>query len=335
MRRRKMKRQKQIIIISSLCLLLCLCVGYAAFNTQISLKAKGNVKDNSIDITDNIVTEGDGLYEDKYEEGRYVYKGANPNNYIKLGDDIYRIIAIETDNSIKVMKNESVTQMQWDNIQTCPSSLAYNNSVKYYKDGSFSVDNIIYTEPFDSILQQYGCNKWERPSSLNSYLNNDFYQTLSSDVTNSIMTHTFDIGAIDGTELSELIKGEKSKQWEGKIGLITYTDLLRSNSNMSEGCQNEYSLNSYIRACENFHDTTYIPEGAWTITSEGASGVRHTSMYFIINFSSSAYGEQRCAISSGECGEIILSLNDVYPVMYLNSSIISGSGTEIDPYIVK
>ena len=64
MRRRQMKKQKKIIIISSLCLLLCLSVGYAAFNTQLSLKAKGNIVDNSVDITDNVVTEGDGLYED-------------------------------------------------------------------------------------------------------------------------------------------------------------------------------------------------------------------------------------------------------------------------------
>ena len=47
MRRRKMKKQKRIIIVSSLCLLLCLCVGYAAFNTQLSIRAKGNIKDKS------------------------------------------------------------------------------------------------------------------------------------------------------------------------------------------------------------------------------------------------------------------------------------------------
>ena len=70
MRRKQLKTQKQIIIISSLSLLLCLCVGYAAFSTTLNLKAKGNIKDNSIDITDNVVTEGDGLYEDEYEEGR-------------------------------------------------------------------------------------------------------------------------------------------------------------------------------------------------------------------------------------------------------------------------
>ncbi len=33
------------------------------------------------------VITGDGLYADAYEEGRYVYKGANPNNYITFNDN--------------------------------------------------------------------------------------------------------------------------------------------------------------------------------------------------------------------------------------------------------
>ena len=37
-----------------------------------------------IDLTDDIATSGDGLYEDEYEEGRHVYKGANPNNYVSI-----------------------------------------------------------------------------------------------------------------------------------------------------------------------------------------------------------------------------------------------------------
>ena len=74
MRRRKMRRQKQIIIISSLCLLLCLCVGYAAFNTKISLKAKGNIK--KVTTASKLrklanAKSSDGLFADTYESGRY------------------------------------------------------------------------------------------------------------------------------------------------------------------------------------------------------------------------------------------------------------------------
>ena len=35
-----------------------------------------------------VVTTGDGLYKDEYEEGKYTYKGANPNNYITFNNEM-------------------------------------------------------------------------------------------------------------------------------------------------------------------------------------------------------------------------------------------------------
>lgn len=42
-RRQKGKRNKQIIMISTICLLFVMVIGYAAFSTSLSLKAKGNI----------------------------------------------------------------------------------------------------------------------------------------------------------------------------------------------------------------------------------------------------------------------------------------------------
>lgn len=42
-RRQKGKRKKQIIMISTICLLFVMAIGYAAFSTSLSLKAKGNI----------------------------------------------------------------------------------------------------------------------------------------------------------------------------------------------------------------------------------------------------------------------------------------------------
>ena len=87
------------------------------------------------------VTTGDGLYEDTYEPGRYVYKGANPNNYITFNNEEWRIIAVEADGTLKVIRNESIGAMAWDETNS---------------------------------------NNWERPATLNTYLNNDYYNTLST-----------------------------------------------------------------------------------------------------------------------------------------------------------
>ena len=42
-RREKSKKIKQTTLTITFCILLCLCVGYAAFNTNLTMKAKGNI----------------------------------------------------------------------------------------------------------------------------------------------------------------------------------------------------------------------------------------------------------------------------------------------------
>ena len=50
------------------------------------------------------VTTGDGLYVDSTETGRYIYRGANPNNYITFNDEEWRIVSVETDGTLKIVK---------------------------------------------------------------------------------------------------------------------------------------------------------------------------------------------------------------------------------------
>lgn len=64
------------------------------------------------------MTSGDGLYRDTIENGRYIYKGANPNNYIyirEIGVNIkYRIYSIEDDCSLKVVRKDAIVNMPFD-----------------------------------------------------------------------------------------------------------------------------------------------------------------------------------------------------------------------------
>ena len=76
-RRTKLKGQRQILLVGLFVFVTLMTIGYAAFNTNITLHVKGNIKTKPVDIGGvdvTPVTEGDGLYEDEYEEGRYIYK---------------------------------------------------------------------------------------------------------------------------------------------------------------------------------------------------------------------------------------------------------------------
>ena len=119
-RSKKLGRQKQLVILSSFLLLTFFSVGYAAFSTTITLNAKGNVHPAPTYTVEQLkataLTEGttDGLYVDSAEQGRYVFKGANPNNYLTINNETWRIVSIESDNSLKIVREESIGNIPFD-----------------------------------------------------------------------------------------------------------------------------------------------------------------------------------------------------------------------------
>ena len=160
--------------------------------------------DTILDSVD-VVTSGDGLYEDTYEKGRYFYKGKNVNNYIIFNNEVWRIISIESDKTIKIMRDASIGNRKWD----------------------------------DPTL-----NNWTRPASLNTYLNGSYLTgTLNSTAQSQIVAKDWSIGevAINDTSLSSSIEDENSSKWNGKVALITSSEYIRSNSNQSS-CGNMNQL---------------------------------------------------------------------------------------------
>ena len=66
--RKEKIKQRKILIITSLSLLLFLCVGYAAFSTNLSITAKGNVKEKSRVIQSWEETSQTDFHSDFYKE---------------------------------------------------------------------------------------------------------------------------------------------------------------------------------------------------------------------------------------------------------------------------
>ena len=145
-----------------------------------------------------IVTTGDGLYEDEYEDGRYIFKGANPNNYVTFNNEQagWRVVSIEPDKTIKIMRNESIEKMVWDSS---------------------------------------GSNNWARPASLNTYLNGTYYNGLNITAKSQIVSKNWSIGAITYNEsnMVNTINNENGAKWNGKVALVTVSEYVRSNSNKS------------------------------------------------------------------------------------------------------
>ena len=330
MRRRQMKKQKKIIIISSLCLLLCLCVGYAAFQTTLSITAKGNVIDNSVDITDNVVTEGDGLYEDIYEEGRYVYRGQNPDNYITFNGETWRIIAKEADGTYKIIRNETLLNRAFDNQNRTASSTYCTRTLGC---GVYAAVEGTFSPPSGS---QSGTVTED--SSIKLYLNEDYYtNNINETAKEQMISHSFNIGAVEylnqsGAEADSIeknIAGEEMYTWTGNVGLANVSDILRASTNSL--CTSATTSSNNLTAC----NSNYLLDRGtastlcyWTINAYSNESVDYSHLVWLgyVN-SSGAFVNYNGAYDSSNVAP--------RPVVFLKSDItLSGSGTSEDPYTI-
>lgn len=233
-----------------------------------------------------IVTSGDGLYKDEYEteyNDKYVYKGKNPNNYITFNNEKagWRIISIEGNRTIKIIKNETIGFQRWD----------------FYSDD------------------------WSRPSDLNTYLNETYYNTLTSTAQKQIVTSEFGIGDITySADLIYQINDENSVKWSGKIALPTVSEYIRANSYKSQ-CGTTELIFGNRGLCTNtnwmFMDNTEW----WTLTP----------VYL---------GDQNVFMIT-ELGNLngydVYTQYQIRPTLYLSSEvkITGGTGTQNDPYTIE
>ena len=336
MRRRQLKKQKQIIIIGSLSLLLCLCVGYAAFSTNLSITAKGNIKElpgtEIGGIKVNTVTEGDGLYEDSYETGRYIYRGSNPNNYITFNGETWRIIAKETDGTYKIIRNETLEDRAYDK--------KYHRSTgknTYCQDPRRGCG--VYAAVDGEFSSPSGSQKGTvtEDSSIKIYLNEDYYtNNINETAKGQMISHSFNIGAVElldqsGAEADSIeknITGEKMYRWTGNVGLANVSDILRASTNPL--CTSVSASYDGYDAC----NSNYLLDRGtasylyyWTINaySYGSGGSSSRVWYGAVS-SLGAYLYSYQAYPSD---------NAPRPVVFLKAeTTLSGEGTQSNPYTI-
>ena len=181
--------------------------------------------------SEQLIDKGD-LGKDAYED-RYFFKGKNPNNYITFNGEIagWRILSIESDGTIKIIKNKSIGEMAWNSSNT---------------------------------------NNWAN-ASLKTYLNGTYYNELNTEAQNQIVTKDWSIGAAvwDNNNLETQINNENSKKWSGKIGLHTASEYIRATSNSSCNSMQTYTYtcenDNWIYSNTDNYD--YL----WTLTPQSNS----------------------------------------------------------------
>ena len=269
----------------------------------------------NVNITDNVVTSGDGLYKDEYEEGRYVYRGSNPNNYIMFNNELWRIVAKEADGSYKIIRSDVLLNKAFDSSGARTTGYCSQGTAPYNGCGVWSSTANMVGSPREFVNGNYS-GVVNTDSEMLTYLNGEYFNSITED-RDKIVSHDYNIGGVvsNNNDLNAQIEGEKSYKWNGNVGLISDSDYLRANSNQVL-CGTHSKYNSKYTTCSNTN-WMYLEMAWWTL-----SPVAHDSSSVWCVSGLLGYG-----VAHGAFG--------VRPAVFLNSNVtLSGSGTSSDPFVI-
>lgn len=189
----------------------------------------------------SIVTSGDGLYIDDIE-CRYFYKGTNPNNYITFNNEQagWRIMSIECDGSIKIVRINSIGNIQWNDHYVDWPELHY--------------------------------------SSLGEYLNGTYYNNLNATARNQIVLHTWGMGhaAKNNVSIAELVWLEKNNISGGIDNSKCYIALPSRYEFQRTSSQQTYTTDNWLNYNENWWTISAYSSDVWYIEA-GGNGIYRTS----------------------------------------------------------
>ena len=238
----------------------------------------------------------------------YRYIGANPDNYIQFNNELWRIIGI-FDGQLKIIRNESLGEMVWQ------------------EDNSDETNWYL--------------------SSLKTYLNNDYYNTINENDKLKIDNYTWKLGASsDYKETAQSYyeneRNSSEAKWIGKIALIYPSDsgfatsggsTTNRSSCLAKELYNWYDGKGSFADCYNNNWLYGIasPPGYWAVTSSidsipvtrAPAPTAHDQVFYI--------SERYPFLDNRE------NYHGVLPTLYLKSDVefSGGTGTNTDPYILK
>ena len=234
------------------------------------------------------VTSGTGLYhhtsslEKSAADNNYRYAGLNPNNWIKFNNEDYRIIGIFGDN-VKIVKKDNLGKIAWDSTNS---------------------------------------NNWDRPATLNTYLNTTWYNSLGNDK-NLIADMNWAIGGLESrNNASKQSYDSEQSQFTTntyKIGLMSCSDYGFAATPWLWGrALNKLGDNTYNYSWMYMYDGNYY----WTIDKS----IGDNEHIWIIN--SGGYFEVYSANDK--------YVNVVYPSFYLKPDVgyLGGDGSQGNPFII-
>ena len=291
-------------------------------------------------ITISTVEVGDGLYEDSYDNNKFIFRGYNPNNYVTFNNELWRIISVDTnDNTFKIMRNNILsTRMSYDDASSRSSDFCSSSRYGCSVWGSItttlnaigSVVTALRKDAIDTALYTLPTKE----ATLNIYLNTTFYNSLNNTAKSMVVDKYYNVGAVSSgwdegiTQSFETdISQATANLWYGKVGLIDVIEFVKASTNPACDCVYSYYRNG--ECYDNNNDNNYM------------HALDNSAMWLIspsLGIHSDDAKTSRVWMYSGSfiynSPPTVASTSGVRPVLNLSSSvkITGGAGTSSSPY---
>ena len=244
---------------------------------------------------DKIVTTGNGVY---FINGKYIYRGDSVNNFLLFNNQLWRIVGVNEDNTIRIIESDYVLK---------------NKKKENLEFKSKRRESVVWDDRYNTEKDyKYGFNDYVHDN-INSRIKDSLeiiYNSLSDDAKGYVVTQNLCVGkrskdasVNDGSiECSNVINDQY-------IGLLQLNEYI--NASLDPTCLSAASV-----TCSNYNYLSTFKSTFWTITgmSENTYQVYKVGSRIV---SASA--------SSNSTPKVVLNLSS-------ETSFSSGDGTQENPY---
>ena len=258
----------------------------------------------------------DTLQVDSKFATEYRYRGGDSvvKNYVTFNNEVWRIIGIiptedtsgNVENRLKIIKDESVGKMKWNKTKDTTTN-TYNNWVT---------------------------------AALNTYLNNDYYNTLSSDAQNMIGTTKYYLGGYnnDPSFTSDIMWQYERKNEANRTGYYYGTNPIMQ-SDTSKKIAIMYASDYGYAASKECTSNLYNYSGSVSCKTTNNWLDKSENTWLLPQSSDSSY-YAFYVLPSGYVNSSNIASGFMYavrPVLYLSSNIkiSGGEGTSQKPYMLS
>lgn len=200
---------------------------YQAFLTCNEFKTERLI--DTLKRNNEISSFGEGLY-DMNEE--LVYRGQNPNNYIKFADELWRIVKVNNKGQILFIKNE--TEYKYDGV--------WDDRYNTETDSQKGINTFSLSRALSNIRTIYQENYYSNQKYLSSF-------SICSGKRNEL-----DMSKNGATECSNLLENQY-------IGLLPIYDYM--NASLDNLC-----INIQSEECQNYNYLANSEDSWWTATGD-------------------------------------------------------------------